>query len=341
MSDGGPRVQLDSLLIGLRAAAENSRLRVLAVLARSELTVSELTTVLVQSQPRMSRHLKVLHEAGLIERSREGAWVFYRLAARGPQAALARALLAHLDADDDALGRDLARLQQVREARERQAARYFRDNAERWDRIRSLYVAESAVEQALVEAAGNGPFDDLLDLGTGTGRILELFAPHVGHGVGIDSSLEMLALARANLDRAGLRHCQVRHGDLFDLTLPAESFDLVTVHQVLHYLADPAAVVRQAARVLRPGGRLLVADFAPHGLEFLRTEHAHRRLGFDADEVRGWCEQAGLACDDVRLLEPERSPAAGEGLTVTIWCATRSAAAPRLHGLPEATEMSS
>ena len=322
-----PIVEIERLLNSLRAAAEPSRLRILAVLARNELTVSELTAVLVQSQPRMSRHLKLLHEAGLIERAREGAWVFYRLAGRGPQARLVGALLTHLD-DDAALARDFARLEQVRAARERQATQYFRDNAEQWHRIRSLYIAESAVEEALLAAAGNGPFEDMLDMGTGSGRMLELFAPRVAHGLGVDYSHEMLALARATLDRSGITHCQIRHGDLFDLAVGDASFDLVTLHQVLHFLSEPAAAIAEAARVLRPGGCLLIADFAPHALEFLRTEHAHRRLGFAAVEVTGWCEDAGLGCKAVRLLEAEDGGA--DRLTVTIWCA-RKTAAPELR----------
>ena len=328
-------MNLDHLLNGLRAVAEPSRLRILAVLARNELTVSELTTVLVQSQPRISRHLKLLHEAGLIERAREGAWVFYRLAGRGAGADLVRALLGRLDPGDDVTARDIARLEQVRTARLDQATRYFRDNAPHWDRIRSLYVADDAVERALLEAAGDGPYADLLDIGTGTGRMLELFASRIEHGVGIDSSHEMLNVARANLDRAGIRHCQVRHADLFHLPLPDASFDLVVVHQVLHYLDDVAGALTETARLLRPGGRLLVVDFAPHDLEFLRAEHAHRRLGFSDHEIDAWCEAAGLAGLTTQVLDtaPE-TPSDTTRLTVCVWSASRPtlASSPRARG---------
>ena len=320
------QMKLETLLGGLRAAGEETRLRILTALARCELTVTELTTVLVQSQPRVSRHLKLLHEAGLIARFHEGAWVFYRLAARSDAAELARLLLARLDTDDTTIARDRVRLDEVRTERAERAARYFSENAERWHSIRSHYVAESSVEQALLETAGDGPFDSMLDVGTGTGRLLELFAPRVGSGVGLDLSHEMLALARTALDRAGIRHCQVRHGDLYNLPVTDQSVDLVTVHQVLHYLDRPEAAVAEAARVLAPGGRLLIADFAPHQAEALREAHAHRRLGFADAEVGGWCRAAGLSCARARLLAGDRDSTL---LTVSIWTARRPRGAGR------------
>ncbi len=324
---------MDAVLAGLRAAAEPTRLRMLALLAEGELTVSELTQILGQSQPRVSRHLKLMVEAGLLDRFPEGAWAFYRLAGQGRAAGLARALLAQLPAEDARLAADRFRLDEVRAARAARAAAYFRDNATHWDEIRSLHVDEGEVEAALVAAVTGGrrgepAIDDLVDMGTGTGRVLELLGPHARRAVGIDLSCEMLAVARANLDRAGLAHCMVRQGDITQLPLPPASADAVTIHQVLHYAPDPARVVAEAARVLRPGGSLVVVDFAPHQLEALRDQHAHRRLGFAESEVAGWFAAAGLEAGPVRTLP-------GKQLTVVLWQARKIGAAPsrpaRLH----------
>ena len=308
---------MESVLTGLRAAAEPTRLRLLWLLSQGDLTVSELTHILGQSQPRVSRHLKLMCEAGLLDRFPEGAWVFYRVAAKGAGAELGRALLALLPADDPVLALDQQRLEAVRANRAAKAQDYFTRNAERWDEIRTLHVDDREVERALVAALGGRAIHDLVDMGTGTGRVLEVLAPHVERGIGIDLSREMLAVARANLERAGLRHCMVRQGDITQLPLPAASADAVTIHQVLHYAADPAAVVAEAARVLQPGGLLLVVDFAPHQLEALRDEHAHRRLGFTDEEVAGWLRAAGLTPGPVTRLP-------GRQLTVVLWTATRA-----------------
>lgn len=323
---------MDVLLNGLRAAGEHTRLRLLAVLEGAELTVSELTRILGQSQPRVSRHLKLLCEAGLLDRFQEGAWVFYRLADRGAGAELARTLLTLLPQDDSQLARDLQRLESIKQERAAAAAKYFRENAERWDAIRSLYVAESDVEKAMLKAAGDAPIESLLDLGTGTGRVLQVFSGRVQYGLGIDLSREMLAVARANLERANVRHCQVRLGDIYNLSVPAACMDVVTIHQVLHFLADPAAAVAEAARTLRPGGRMLIVDFAPHKLEFLRTRYAHRRLGFADQEVISWCRSAGLVDITVRHLTAA-GKAGTDRLTVSLWSATqpRKASSRRHH----------
>ena len=308
---------LDLLLVGLRAAADASRVRLLAICAQGEWTVTELTQVLGQSQPRVSRHLKLLADAGLLERFREGSWVFYRRARTGTGARLARSLCRMLPTDDPELALDRQRLAAVRAARQEQAAQYFAAQADRWDEVRSLYVDDAKVEAALLGAFGEHPPRNLLDIGTGTGRVLQLFAPRVGFGLGIDLSREMLSVARANLDRTSLRNCQVRHGDMYHLPLPDGSFDAATMHNVLHFADDPGAALAEAARVLRPGGRLVVVDFARHELEFLRREHAHRRLGFTDAEMRGWFTAAGLIPEPpVRL--------AGDALTVVVWGARRA-----------------
>jgi len=278
----------------LKAAGEPTRLRILTLLAEAELTVSDLTEILRQSQPRLSRHLRLLTEAGLVDRFREGSWAYFRLGERGGTADFARALIGRLKTDDVIVGRDRERLAAVRTSRAAAAQNYFRRHAAEWDRIRRLHVADAAVEAAIRAAFADKPIRSLLDLGTGTGRMLELFGPDSERGLGLDLSLDMLALARARLDRAGLKHCSVRHGDIYDLALPRDSFDVVIIHQVLHFLDDSARAIAEAASVLRPGGRLLVVDFAPHDLEFLREEHAHRRLGFAAETVTQWLEAAGL-----------------------------------------------
>lgn len=319
MSDSPAHLPFDALNAALKAAGEETRLRILALVGEAELTVSDLTDILRQSQPRISRHLKLMVEAGLIERFREGAWAFFRLAESGGSAELARALIARLDPNDSIISRDRERLTAVRKARAEAAQEYFRLHAAQWDRIRKLHVTDEAVEQAISEALGDRPFHSLLDLGTGTGRILELFGPKIDRGLGIDLSLDMLLLARARIEHANLRNCSVRQGDLYDLAVPAASFDVVIIHQVLHFLDDGARAIREAARVLAPGGRLLVVDFAPHDLEFLREEHAHRRLGFAQETVAQWLAAAGLDMTMHRNLDPE--PGSDGKVAVSLWLA--------------------
>jgi ArsR family transcriptional regulator len=303
----------------LRAAGEPTRLRVLALLRREELAVLELTRILGQSQPRVSRHLKLLADAGLVERFPDGAWVFYRLAGAGPARAVIDQALALISATDATLLRDAERLVGVSAERAGEAAAYFAGHAEQWDEIRSLYTAEAAVEAAIIEAAGAGPFERLVDLGSGTGRMLTLLGGRARRSLGLDLSRQMLNVARSHVAAAGLTGSELRHGDILDTGLTSGEADLVVVHQVLHYLGEPAAAVAEAARLVAPGGKLLIVDFAPHGLEFLRADHQHRRLGFFDDEMDRWLGAAGLSSSVVATLPP---PASG-GLTVKIWSAAR------------------
>ena len=324
-------MNMNQLLAGLRAGAETTRLRLLALLAHGEMTVSELTQILGQSQPRVSRHLKLMCDAGLLERLPEGSWVFYRLARANSEnggqqgAALARKLADLLPYDDPVLARDLQGFFAVREARADAAAAYFRASASHWREIRSLHVDEREVEQALLALLPADRVTDLLDIGTGTGRIVELFGERGVNAVGIDLSREMLAVARANIARPNLRNCYVRQGDMYRLPWPGPSFDAVTVHQVLHFADDPGQAIGEAARVLRAGGRMVIADFAPHDLDHLRKEHAHRRLGFADAEIAAWIAEAGLKPEPVVHLP-------GGRLTVSLWAADKPALAGKDAG---------
>ena len=310
---------LSTILAALEAAGEGTRLRLLALLAEAELTVTELVTILGQSQPRISRHLKLMVEAGLIERHREGAWAFFLRNPHGPAGDLARVIVERLNRADPVLAADSARLAEVRAAHAAQASRYFAAQAGNWDRIRSLHVPEARVEAALRGLVGQTPVHAFLDLGTGTGRMLELIAPFADRAVGVYQSPAMLSLARARVEAAGLRHVSLRQGDIYAVPVERDGYDLVLVHQVLHYLDDPARALREAARTLRPGGRLIVIDFAPHAEEFLRVDHAHRRLGFAREDVESFLRDAGLETVTHQLL----APAAGEAgkLTVSLWLA--------------------
>jgi SAM-dependent methyltransferase len=292
---------MEDLLLALRAIGESTRLRIVAVLARSELTVGELCRVLGQTQPRVSRHLRLLCEAGLLDRNAQGTSAFYRPARAGRGRELFDAILPLIDDDDVGFQSDLRRLAAIRAERAKVAAAYF-----------DLDVGH------------------LLDVGTGTGRVLEVFAEHIDRGIGLDLSQQMLDLARSRLDQLGHRHCSVRQGNAYDLGLDAGSVDVAVLHHVLHYLDDPASSIAEAARTLRPGGRLLVVDFGAHNDEAMRADYAHHWLGFADDEVADWCTNTGLVdvtTEHLTLADIE------DGLTVTLWIATQHRDAPALYNL--------
>jgi ubiquinone/menaquinone biosynthesis C-methylase UbiE/DNA-binding transcriptional ArsR family regulator len=319
-------LQIQKLVTALKAAAESTRLRILLLLAAGELNVKDLTQILGQSQPRISRHLKLLAEAGLIERFRQGSWVYFHVSDRSDGGKLVRRLLDTVDSHDPVLRRDSERAEALKREREAAAQAYFRTHAADWDRIRALYVSESAVEAAVVSALAGPPIKLLVDLGTGTGRILEVLAGRYERGLGLDVNQSMLAYARSKLKTAGLAHAEVRHGDVYNVALPDGAADAVVIHQVLHYLSEPAHAVREAARILAPGGRLLIVDFAPHDIEALRDEQAHERLGFESEQVAGWLKEAGLGSPDILSLAPETHDDRQQ-LTVSIWTARKPDAA--------------
>jgi len=313
----------DSIVDALKAAGEPTRLRILALLRRGDLAVGELVQILDQSQPRLSHHLKTLTNAGLVERLPEGAWVFYRARSKEWAGRILHAIFAEIDTDGAPYAADREALQDVRAARASSAESYFSEIAENWDRLRALHYPEADIEQAILDQVSGQRFDRMVDLGTGTGRMLTLLAPLAKEAEGLDLSHHMLTVARANLNRAELRNARVRQGDVTDTPFEANSADLVIVHQVLHYLENPQAVLAEAARILRPGGRLLLIDFAPHDLEFLRETQGHRRLGIRHEDVSEWADAAGLALQAPLTFEPPAS--LDQGLSVLIWTATRPA----------------
>jgi ubiquinone/menaquinone biosynthesis C-methylase UbiE/DNA-binding transcriptional ArsR family regulator len=311
-----PRSGFNTLLEALKAAGEPTRLRLLRLLAREELSVMELVSILDQSQPRISRHLKLMSEAGLIERFPDGAWVFYRLSASPAIRPLVDVVLTSLD---DAYAEDLQQLERVRLGRRKSAEGYFETIAPKWDEIRSHYISEAAVEAEVMALALRKPYDHLVDLGTGSGRMLTLLADKAKTAIGIDLSQHMLNVARARSHDAGLEAIDFRHGDIYETRLPSASADLVVVHQVLHFLADPGRAITEAARLLKPGGRLLIADFEHHELEVMREQYQHRRLGMIDEDMRSWFDAAGLTADITKSLPPEAA-----GLTVKIWLAIKA-----------------
>ncbi|MFL6764445.1 MAG: ArsR/SmtB family transcription factor [Sphingomicrobium sp.] len=301
-----------------QALADSTRLRILALLRLMELSVGELAQVLGQSQPRVSRHLKILADAGVLERRKEGSWVFLTIA----DAERVDPLFTLIDewadpATQASFAADAARTESIRADRAEAASRHFAGIAEVWDQIRSLHVAESEVEQAIDKALGRRPLGRLVDIGTGTGRMIELFGPRSVHAIGIDRSSEMLRLARVKLEAAGI-HSSLRQGDMYALPLMDQSADSVIIHQVLHYAHSPAAAIAEAARVLAPGGTLLVVDFAAHEREEWRERDAHIRLGFEDEVMASWFAAAGLSVDQIQHLK-------GGELTVTLWRGVKEA----------------
>ncbi|MFD1952550.1 ArsR/SmtB family transcription factor [Sphingomonas arantia] len=295
-----------------RALADPTRLRIVALLRAMELSVGELAQVLGQSQPRVSRHVKILTDAGLADRRKEGAWVFVALGDRAIVEPLLIAADAWADRDDHEATVDLDRLAAVRADRAVAAQAWFAEHAVEWDAIRSMHVAESEVEAATVAMLAQGGVGRLVDIGTGTGRMIELLAPLSQRAIGVDRSPEMLRMARSKLSDAGLGSVELRQGDMYALPLAPASADTAILHQVLHYAQQPAAVIAEAARLLGRGGRLLIVDFARHEREELRQRAAHVRLGFDDAQLAKWFAAAGLTLDGVQEL-------AGGTLTVKLW----------------------
>jgi ArsR family transcriptional regulator len=299
------------ILVGLSAAADPTRLRLLLLLAQAELTVTELTHILGQSQPRVSRHLKIMVDGGLLDRFRDGAYVFFRLALDGWNTKLAHELVNLLPHNDADIQKDQSRLKDIQADRTQWAADYFAQHAPQWNEVRSLSLDEAQVEEQLLKILPTR-INRLLDIGTGTGRMLQLLAPRAKQLIGVDSSPSMLDIARTTLNDTNITHASLHRADMYQLPWSGPIFDVVLFHQVLHFAEEPGQAIAQAKRVLAPNGYLVIADFAPHTQEKLRTEHGHRRLGFSDKEIAYWCSQAGLVLEKTEHLY-------ADPLTVCLW----------------------
>jgi ArsR family transcriptional regulator len=311
----------------LNALADPTRLRIVALLHSMELSVGELAHILGQTQPGISRHVKLLVEAGICQRRKEGSWTFLRLDTSPP----IRGLLAALDRIADPTAdrwqhADIMRLDAIRADRSDAAQAFFDANAERWDGIRALHVAEADVAKAMERALDSRPLGRLVDIGTGAGHALMLLAGRADRAIGIDRSPEMLRFARSRIAEAGLSHTELRQGDMYALPLEAGSADTIVLHQVLHYAQSPGAAIAEAARLLDHGGRMLIVDVAPHQHDELRSVYGHARLGFDDEQIAGWYTAAGL--------EPVLSEALPGGeLTIRLWLAQRNTKASPLKAV--------
>ena len=303
---------MEKVLRMLKAVSEPSRLRLSVLCARGEFTVSDLVHIIGQSQPRVSRHLKILCDAGLLRRIRQGSWVFYRSVTKGAEAEFLHYLTTVMPGTHPTIQLDHQRLLELKNERLRAAAQYFEKTAVEWDSIRTLHVEDLDIERALQRRVLEARPRKLLDIGTGTGRILEVLGPYVEDAEGVDFSHEMLTVARANLDKPSLGHCRVRHGDMYQLPFQDRSFHFITIHHVLHFAHQPQQVLKEAARVLRTQGQVVIVDFASHVREELRTKFKHQRLGFSNDEIEGWLDQIGL-----RMQPPTKFT--GEPLAIVIW----------------------
>ena len=308
---------MEKLLQGLRAAAEPTRLRIIALCGHAELSVTELVMILGQTQPRVSRHLKLLVEGGLLQRNKEGNRAYYRLSTEAEGADLARMLNDLMPGEDEVHALDLSRLSSVKADRVRYAESFLDPYSQEIIELRGMWPPDEVIDKCILALLKDRSIQNLLDLGTGAGRILRTIAPFVVKGTGIDNSLEMLSIARARLDQEGIKNCQVRIGDMYRLPFKKNSFDLITINSLLRYADEPKKVIAEAARVLEKKGALLIVDLAAHDLSELRDEYGHSWLGFSEAEMLEMLSEENLTVGRVKHID-------GQKLNVCIWLASGS-----------------
>lgn len=280
-----------SSVSALRAAAESTRLRLLALLARAELTVGEICEILGQSQPRVSRHLKLLCDVGLLDRFREQLWVYYRAPASGESRDIVWQLLALVDEQDDVLRRDRRRMEEVIAERGRRAANHLA--AEEPEAPKSSDVVDSAV----LEELASEPIGALLDVGTGSGHMLQLLGAKATRAIGVDISGEALRLARTKVHGAGLGHCELQRGDMYDLPFAAPLFDTVVAERVLASAERPLVALVEISRTLKHGGRVVVIE----DFDSLIAASPANPIA----TLRDWFTKAGLEVSRVRPVDTE------------------------------------
>jgi len=287
-----------------KALADPTRLRLIAILDRGEFTVQELVEILAMGQSRVSRHLKILLEAGILMVKREGTWAYYRLAIASSPLSQQLPLLRESFAGQDQVGRDVQAAAGVLAHRRRRSQAFFDRHAHQWDHlVRELLPTPDYREQLL---AAVPPCETLVEVGVGTGSLLEPLSRRARAVIGVDHSPAMLQAARDALRVATLVNVDLRLGEMEHLPLESSVADVVLLNMVLHHAASPEAVIDEMARVLRPGGRLLVVDLLRHQSEWVREKLADQWLGFTCDEVCDWSRRAGFpspSCDVVSGLK--------------------------------------
>ncbi|CAM3630178.1 ArsR family transcriptional regulator [Litorimonas haliclonae] len=309
---------MENFAAALKTMGHVDRLRILALLARGELTITELVQILGLSQPRVTQYIKSLESVEIIERLREGSWVFSRLKRGNPALTkLVETTLQTLPQNEALLLSDMRRLNEVRDARSRVADAFFARVAQNSDQLGDEYLPQERIEDALLKISGDGPFDFMIDMGTGTGRMLELFSGRITRGAGIDSNPDMLKVARHKLAPDQFGHISVQQGDLHATPFRENTADLVTLHQVLHYLDDPREAIYEASRLLTRDGQLLIVDFEAHTEDHFREDYAHRRLGFTDLDITEWAKWADLQIKIETKLSNNNNPA------IKIWKAVK------------------
>ena len=317
---------MESIASILKAFGHQDRLRIIALLAHGELTISELVQILKLSQPRVTQYIKALEAVGVLERIREGSWVFSRINRQDPvMFALLESVLKAIPKDDPIQQMDKKRLEAVRQSRAKAANMFFAQVAQDKNQLGHEYLPQRDIETALLNLAQDKRYDYMIDMGTGTGRMLELFAPFIARGTGIDISPDMLAVARHKLAAKALSHISVQQGDLYNVALPAASADLVTLHQVLHYLDDPMQAIITASRLLNPKGRVVIIDFSAHQFEDYREKYAHRRLGFSDLDMSNLLSSAKMTLNQSVNIPSHNSQAPD----VKIWIAENHVQSPQ------------
>jgi DNA-binding transcriptional ArsR family regulator len=287
----------DNYIDALKAISEPTRFRLVRLCAQGELTVSELMRIVGQSQPRVSRHLKLLQDAGILERFREQHWVFYRVAQEEHYQLLVSGLIKQIEKNETIIQLDQSRLIELQAARATLSETFIETELPDWLRLHEYHGDTARFESAVQDALAEKTVGHLLDVATGTGRMLKIVGPLASSGVGIDLSKKMVTVARSVLAESGLAHLTVRQEDMYQMRFAARHFDTITIDQVLYFATNPDALIKETARVLKYGGRLLVVAFTAS-----KTAKTPPSVGIELSDIQQWIESAGLKITNTNIL---------------------------------------